>query len=88
VSVDDVSDVEGWKDVKASLIKQVGGGSIPSLYVEEARKSGALVLGHEHDGRDLDVNETDAVLDHIYYLWDDKVILNTIVDGQLRKLET
>lgn len=87
-SVDDVSDEQGWEDVKRDLVNQVGGGSIPVLYVEDARRNGSLVLGHEHDGRDLEVGETEHVMDHVYYLWDDKVILNTIVDGELRKLET
>ena len=56
--------------------------------MEDARKNGTLMLGHEHDGRDLDIDETVAVLDHLYYLWDDKVVLTTVIEGQLRKLET
>ena len=86
--VDDVSDEVGWEEVRRDLVKQVGGGSIPVLYVEDARKNGTLMLGHEHDGRDLDIDETVAVLDHLYYLWDDKVVLTTVIEGQLRKLET
>jgi stage V sporulation protein R len=88
VSVDDVSDEEGWEEVRSNLVKQVGGGSIPVLYVDEARRNGNLVLGHEHDGRDLELSETKSTLEHLGYLWDDKVILNTIVDGKLHRVET
>ena len=87
VTVDEVSDEEGWEEVKNDLVKQVGGGSIPILYVEEAKKKGTLILGHEHDGRDLDLAETTEVLKHLQVLWDDKVVLNTIVEEKLRKVE-
>ena len=87
-TVDDVSDEDGWEYVKADLIRQVGGGSIPILYVEERKKNGSLVLGQEHDGRDLDVTEAHEVLQHISLLWNDTVILNTNVDGSFQRLET
>jgi len=86
-SVDDVSDEEGWEEVRRDLVKQVGGGSIPVLYVEEAKKNGDLILCHEHDGRDLELSETKSVLEHLYRLWDDRVILNTIIDGKYQKIE-
>jgi stage V sporulation protein R len=85
-SVDDVSDEEGWEEVRRDLVHQVGGGSIPILNVEEAKKNGDLVLAHEHDGRDLDIGETKRVLDHLYALWDDRVLLHTIVDGKRETL--
>jgi len=81
-SVDDVSDEEGWEEVRRNLVHQVGGGAIPVLNVEEARKNGDLLLSHEHDGRDLDISETKRVLDHLCVLWDDRVMLHTIVDGR------
>lgn len=81
-TIDDVSDEIGWEQIKNDLVKQVGGGSIPVLYVNNIRRDGALVLGHEHDGRDLHIEETRAVLYHIKYLWnEDTVALNTFIDG-------
>jgi stage V sporulation protein R len=80
-TVDEVSDEAGWEEVKKDLIKQVGGGSIPVLKVEEVLKNGILVLEHEHDGRDLDKNETKATLDHLSTLWGNTVHLNTIMEG-------
>lgn len=88
VTVDDVADEEGWEEVRNDLVKQVGGGAIPILYVEEARKNGTLHLGHEFDGRELESAETKSTLSHVSYLWDDKVVLSTIVDGKLQRIET
>lgn len=88
VTVDDVSDEDGWEYVKADLIRQMGGGSIPILYVEEKKKNGTLILGHEHDGRDLEVSEAGHVLNHLALLWNDTVILNTNVDGSFQRLES
>ena len=81
--VDNVSDEDGWKIVKKDLIKQVGGSSIPILYVKDARRDGTLFLGHEHDGRDLDVVENRHVMEHIRVLWENPVVLNT----QINKLD-
>jgi stage V sporulation protein R len=81
VSVDEVSDEIGWEDVRKSLVKQVGGGSIPILFVEDCHRNGMLELGHEHDGRDLELYETRKVLEHLELLWDNDVALYTIIDG-------
>jgi len=88
VSVDEVSDEQGWEQVKKDLVKQVGGGSIPVLYVEELRKTGLLVLGHEHDGRDLELSEAKNTLRHIHQLWDNPVVLDTIIDGSTYRIDT
>lgn len=85
-SVDDVSDEEGWEKVKDDLVKQVGGGAIPVLRVDDIRRDGVLVLGHEHDGRDLDIAETQATLQHVAKLWGNDVVLNTMLDGKYHKL--
>ena len=81
-TIDDVSDEIGWEQVKADLVRQVGGGSIPILYVDDVCRDGTIMLGHEHDGRDLHIDETRAALYHIKYLWnEDSVVLNTVMDG-------
>lgn len=87
VTVDDVSDEDGWETVKNDLVRQVGGGSIPILYVDVAKRNGSLMLGHEHDGRDLDVSEATAVLEHLETLWGCDVVINTTVDGNLRTIK-
>lgn len=86
-SVDDVSDEAGWEDVKHDLVKQVGGGSIPILYVDDVRRNGTLYLGHEHDGRDLEIKETEATLSHLQFLWEHNVTLSSLIDGSIYKFE-
>ena len=81
----DVSDEEGWEYVKKDLVAQVGGGSIPVLYVLDVRKDGSMALGHEHDGRDLDMKELKATLQHVKTLWEYDVNLDTIIDGKYMK---
>ena len=80
IVVDDVSDEEGWKDVKNRLIKQIGGNSIPTIYVNDVEDDSVLVLHHEHDGRDLQLAYAKKVVDHTKQIWENDVKLLTMVD--------
>jgi stage V sporulation protein R len=80
--IDDISDEEGWKTVKTSLLKNVGTNSIPVIYVKELTDDDVLVLDHDHDGRDLELNNADEVVDHIHTLWEGEVKLFTVVEGE------
>lgn len=82
VTVDDVSDDIGWEDVKAELVKSVGGGSIPAVYVDEVKKSGALIVKHEHDGRDLELSHANQVVEHLKQLWGTEVKFYTVIEGE------
>lgn len=80
--VDDISDEDGWKSVKQELLRNIGGNSIPVIYVEEMTEDGGLVLRHEHDGRDLELNNADQVVEHAHNLWEGEVKMFTIVEGE------
>ena len=80
--VDDVSDEQGWKNIREDLIKQVGGNSIPIIMIDGIDDSNVLCLIHEHDGRDLELNYADAVVQHISNLWGDVVKLDTIIEDE------
>jgi stage V sporulation protein R len=80
--VDDVSDEQGWKNIREDLIKQVGGNSIPIIAVDNINESNVLCLIHEHDGRDLELDYADAVCHHISALWGDVVKLDTIIEDE------
>jgi len=80
--IDDVSDTQGWKNVKEDLIKQVGGNNIPVITVAGIEEGNILCLQHEHDGRDLDLDYGDAVVRHITRLWGDIVKLDTIIEDE------
>lgn len=80
--VDDVADEIGWKNIKQDLIKQVGGNSIPIIMVDAVDEHNVLCLIHEHDGRDLELDYADAVVQHISNLWGDVVKLDTIIEDE------
>jgi stage V sporulation protein R len=83
VIISDVADEEDWKTVKQDMIKSIGVGSIPQIYVERIEKDGSLVLKHEYDGRDLDLEHAEKVVTHIKDLWKDDVRLYTILEDEV-----
>lgn len=80
--IEEISDRDGWKVVKNDLIKNVGGNTLPVIYVNDVDSSNILTLNHEHDGRDLELDYADAVIEHVSVLWNDVVKLNTIIEEE------
>ncbi len=78
--VDDVSDEEGWKPVKQRLLNQISGNSIPVIYADGIDLGHILILHHEHDGRDLQLEYAAEVVSHCKHLWGSEVKLITMVD--------
>ncbi len=84
--IKEVSDEEGWKKVRDTFANSVGIGSIPSVRVVEwTQKDNVLILEHQYDGKELELNYTYETLRHVVDLWDGKVLLTTMIDGK-RKL--
>jgi stage V sporulation protein R len=81
-SIDDISDDEGWEKVKGDLINSVGMNGMPRIYVDNVDDGNILVLQHEHDNRDLDLNYADEVIQHITVLWGDVVKLMTVIEDE------
>ena len=79
--ITEVSDHDGWKNIRTSLINQTGMNNIPMIYVENI-EDGALILHHEHDGRDLELNYAERVVSHIHDIWKDDVKLITTIDDE------
>jgi len=79
-----VSDDESWHQVKETLIKNVGTGSIPVIKIEDADygKNRTLYLKHYHDGRDLQLEYAEHTLKHLKFLWEREVALETIINGK------
>ena len=50
--IEEISDDDGWKVVKNDLINNVGGNTIPIIYVNDVEIGNMLVLNHSHEGRD------------------------------------
>ena len=81
--IDDVSDSTGWKDVKNILVNQVGANTIPKIYVQSIDEGDILVLHHEHDGRDLELDYAERVVDHVRHLWKSGLVkLMTIIEDE------
>ena len=69
--------------MRDELIRNTGINMIPHIYVDRVDSDGALVLKHEHDGRDLDLDYADKVMDHIREMWDKEVKLFTIIEEEV-----
>jgi len=84
-----VSDNHSWKDIKETLVKSVGMGSIPIIQIEDAdyNKKRTLFLTHEHEGRDLQLDYAEKTLKHLNTLWGREVILETILNGKKSHLK-
>jgi stage V sporulation protein R len=82
--VSDVSDDDGWKKVRETLIKSIGMGSQPVIRVEDAdhNHNRTLYLVHAHDGRDLQLEYAEKTLAYVQRLWQHDVVLETVVNGK------
>lgn len=79
--ITDVSDTDGWKNIRSSLIKQTGLNNIPMIYVEDITDN-TMLLHHEHDGRDIELDYAECVIKHIKDIWKDDVKLITTIEDE------
>src|SRR5262249_33963673 len=79
-----VADDDGWRQVKETLIKNVGTNPIPVLKVEDADfgQNRTLYVKHYHDGRDLHLEYAEKSLAYLQRLWGREVVLETVLDGK------
>ena len=80
--INEISDNDGWKNIKSSLIKQIGSNSIPKIIVKELKPNNVLRIHHEHDGRDLELSYAEKVVDYITTLWGGVVRLDTVIEHE------
>ncbi len=83
-----VSDDQGWKAVKDTLIRSVGMGSTPVIRIHDADHGGdrTLLLRHEHDGRDLELEFAEKTLAYLHRLWGHEILLETVINDKPRLL--
>lgn len=79
-----VADEENWKDIKETMLKSIGMGSIPGIVITDSDYDGrrSLYLTHEHDGRDLQLDYAEKTLNYVKTLWRRDVVLETVVNGK------
>ncbi|HEV8713953.1 MAG TPA: SpoVR family protein [Candidatus Binatia bacterium] len=84
VVIANVSDENGWREVKETLLRNVGMRTVPVIKIADAdhNHDRTLYMEHEHDGRDLQWEYAERTLAFMYRLWGHEVILATIVNGQ------
>jgi stage V sporulation protein R len=83
ITVTRVSDHENWRQVKETLIRNTGLGTIPVIKVVDADYGGGreLLLQHDYDGRELDMSYAKPTMAHLQRLWGRRVHLHTIMSG-------
>jgi stage V sporulation protein R len=79
-----VADEEGWRQVKETLIRNVGANSIPVIKVEDADfgANRTLYLRHYHDGRDLQLEYAEKTMAYMQRLWRREVVVESTLDGK------
>lgn len=81
--IEEISDENGWKKIRGEIVASVGIGSIPSIKVEDiVLRDHTLLLSHEYDGRELELNYAIETIKYISTLWGGKVILKTVFDNE------
>jgi stage V sporulation protein R len=71
-----------WKRIKALLVSFLSTFGTPLIFVEDGDYGGKreLYLKHAFDGIELDKEYREKTLEHIFYLWDRPIHLESIVD--------
>lgn len=79
-----VADEESWRDIKETLIRNVGMGNVPVINIEDAdyNQNRVLFLKHDYDGRSLDLESAEKTLGYVERLWGREVALETVLNDK------
>ena len=82
--ISQVSDKEGWRGIKETLIKNVGMGGVPVIKIEDAdyNQNRILYVKHYHEGRDLQLEYAEKAISYLHRLWGHEVVLETVVNSK------
>jgi stage V sporulation protein R len=78
-----IDDVD-WQKVRAHLVAQLSTFDIPLIMVEDGDYKGKreLYLKHAFEEIELDKEYREKTVEHIFYLWDRPVHLESVLDGK------
>ncbi|MBI2035303.1 MAG: SpoVR family protein, partial [Candidatus Liptonbacteria bacterium] len=81
--ISNVADSGGWKEVKETLMNNVGMKSVPVIKVTECDMAAnrSLRILHDHDGRDLHLEYAEKTMGYLYGLWGAPVSIETELGG-------
>lgn len=79
-----VADDDNWRQIKETLIQNVGTATIPLIKVEDSdyQNNRTLLLKHYHDGRDLQLEYAEKTLKYVQQLWGRDVAMETTIDNR------
>lgn len=81
--VTEIADEDGWEQIRDTLSATVGLGALPVIRVLDASsKDRILLLGHDYDGRELELDYTSETLRYLVSLWNGPVTLRTCLNGR------
>lgn len=82
--VSNISDEDGWENVKEILLKNTGLAALPVIKILDAnyRRQQMLYLLHEYDGRELELSFAQETIKFLYFLWGKRVILESRLEGK------
>ncbi|SHG51784.1 stage V sporulation protein R [Thermosyntropha lipolytica DSM 11003] len=86
--VSEIADDEGFAKIKETLIANVGMNSIPNIRVVEIGRHNMLMLEHEWEGRELNLEYAHNTVKHIASLWGGKVRLRTRIRNTIQIIES
>ena len=68
--------------MRKHMCDSIADAKLPVIKVSDIENDGTLVLQHDYDGRDLELDYADKTVEHAKVLWGNSVILNTIIEEE------
>ena len=80
-SIDEVADNVDWRTIRNELIRNVGLNSMPKIYIDEILPNdNTLIMRHEFDGRELDLEYAEQVCKNVSELWGSNIKFFTVIE--------
>lgn len=84
--IKEVSDEDGWREIRDTLSNSCGMGLVPYIHVVDVERDRTLILEHVFDGRELNLEYAESTIKHLVDLWGHPVMLKTQVAGKDYKI--
>lgn len=83
ITIQEVSDEQGWKNIRNTLASTCGISMVPYIrVVDMSRADKTLTLEHVYDDRELKITYANETLKHMVDIWGHKVVLKTCLEGK------
>lgn len=77
-----------WEKVRDGLVNSLVNCGIPLIRVEDSdfKRQGELLLSHQYEGVELDIQYAEKTLEHLYHIWGRTVHLDTVINNRPTRL--